>query len=48
MRMKLSSLCKEAPPLIVKNIAFSCIGFMKKYFKEFSTKMEQHLNEECK
>ena len=44
MRMKLASLCNDAPPLIVKNIAFSCIGFMKKYFKEFSlfvTKIEQ-------
>jgi hypothetical protein len=37
----LDRLCQSAPPLIVKNIASSCIGFMKKYFKEYSEKMEE-------
>ena len=40
MRDKLAKLCGDCPPLYVKNIADSCIGFMKKYFNEYSKKVQ--------
>jgi hypothetical protein len=43
MKNTLARLCKSCPPLIVKNIADSCIGFMKRYFREYSPKIEDEM-----
>ena len=43
MESTLDKLCTELPALIVKNIAFSSIGFMKKYFNEFSQLYEREI-----
>ena len=41
MNLTLAKLCDNAPPMIVTNIANSCIGFMTKYFEEYSNKQEE-------
>ena len=37
----LTALLINAPPLIVTKIANSCIGFMAKYFEEYSSKQTE-------
>ena len=43
MREKLKVICQSIHPLSVKNVADSCIGFMKKYFNEYKKKVEGEL-----
>jgi hypothetical protein len=39
MKNKIKEICKSIHPLSVKNVADSCIVFMKKYFDEYKKKI---------
>ena len=43
MKEMLKKICNSVPRFYIQNIADSCLGFMKKYFNEFSKKVEGDL-----